>query len=538
MKTKQLFKMLMLLPLFTGTFAQDWKNVPIPANPGTGKVWQIQNQHSDDFNYNGKNATFNSKWLDNHRAGWSGPGETQFSANHSAVTGGNLQIKAGRVTNIQGKTTFCGHVTTKTPVIYPVFTEVRMKCSGINLSSNFWLLSADDVNEIDVTETYGAEDFAGRRMATNYHIFQRSPFLDLANSPKSYASNGNVPLKNDYHRFGLYWKSATEFDFYFDGVLVRTLNRSNDLKDPRNRFFDQAMHLILNTELHSWKSNAGIRPSNTELNNNAINTLYFDWIRTYKPIVDTTNDVTIPDGVYYIKKASSNIYLKATAALGNTISINNNTEQATQWKFTKVGNSEYSINSVAYPQGRLEVPFGKKGRGVKVATTNWTGSASHIIWKAEKVGNNYIFIPKHDPLHALDIWEGNSIVHTWNKNPGNSNQVISLIPVNKISNQENIIPQNLITNHEHTSRNQITVTKDNSISKALTIFPNPVKNMLYLKETPKETTQLRVTNLKGKSEIIKKTNTNTLDVSQLNPGVYVLKITTPSGEQEVKFVKE
>lgn len=268
-------------------YAQDWSGISVPANAGAGKIWQLQSQHSDDFNYNGKNATFNGKWLDNHRAGWSGPGETQFSSNHSDVSGGSLLIKAGRVTNISGKTVYCGHVTTKTPVIYPVFTEVRMRCSGINLSSNFWLLSADDVNEIDVTETYGAEDPNGRKMATNYHIFQRSPFRDLANSPKKHTSQGNVFLRNDFHRFGLYWKSATEFEFYFDGVLVRQLNRSNDLRDPRNRFFDQAMHIIMNTELHTWKSNAGIRPSNQELNNNNINKMYFDWIRTYKPVTGT-----------------------------------------------------------------------------------------------------------------------------------------------------------------------------------------------------------------------------------------------------------
>ena len=31
--------------------AQDWKNYPIPANPGQGKVWQLQTNQSDEFNY-------------------------------------------------------------------------------------------------------------------------------------------------------------------------------------------------------------------------------------------------------------------------------------------------------------------------------------------------------------------------------------------------------------------------------------------------------------------------------------------------------
>ncbi|MEM9338449.1 MAG: family 16 glycosylhydrolase [Bacteroidota bacterium] len=281
-----------MIVAFIGLFAnklqgQDWVDVPIPAAAGNGRIWKIQEQHSDDFNYSGKGTEFISKWLDNHRTGWSGPGETQFSSDYSDVNDGNLKIKAGRATGIEGKTVFCGHVTSKTSVIYPVFTEVSMKCSGINLSSNFWLISADDVSEIDVTETYGAEDPGGRVMQTNYHIFQRSPFTDLANAPKQHFAKKKVFLKDAYHTFGLYWKSETEFEFYLDGKLVRELNPSKDLEDPRDRFFDQAMYLIMNTELHTWKSSSGIKPSDAELNDDTINVMYIDWIRTYKPVPDT-----------------------------------------------------------------------------------------------------------------------------------------------------------------------------------------------------------------------------------------------------------
>lgn len=284
MKTKILSLISLSIILWTNTQAQDWAKTPIPAKLEEGKVWKLQKEHSDNFNYKGKTKAFYKKWVDNHKGGWSGPGETQFSAEHSDITKGVLVIKAGRVTDKKDKTTYCGNITSITPIIFPVYTEVNMQCSGINLSSNFWLLSPDAVNEIDVTEVYGAEEKSGQRMSTNYHIFNRSPFTDLANSPKSYVSDGQVKLKDGYHRFGLYWKSATEMEFYFDGVWVRSLNTTNDLKDPRNRFFDQALDIIINTELHSWKSKAGIRPSDEELDNDNINKMYVDWIRTYKPV--------------------------------------------------------------------------------------------------------------------------------------------------------------------------------------------------------------------------------------------------------------
>ena len=269
--------------------AQDWKNTPVPANAGNNMRWQIQNNHSDDFNYTGKPAQFTNKWIDNHRNGWSGPGLTQFDKGYSWVSDGNLIINSGKVNNRPGKRIFCGYVTTKTPVKFPVFTEVRMQVSGSWLSSNFWLLSADDVNEIDVTETYGKDNVKGRSMNTNYHIFQRSPFKDLTpNNGKEHKSAGNVLLKNGWHRFGVHWISRDNFIFYFDGKPVRWLNRSTDLKDPRGRFFDQSMHLIMNMEDHPWRVNVGKTPTDAELANNSINKMYVDWVRTYKPVPNSS----------------------------------------------------------------------------------------------------------------------------------------------------------------------------------------------------------------------------------------------------------
>ena len=279
-----------LIALFNVSAQNDWGDLPIPGEIANDNNWILDTEHSDNFNYANKSAAnFRRNWIDNHRNRWSGPGLTQFSSDYSYFKNGNLIINSGKVNNISGKRIYCGYVTTKNPIMFPVYTEVNMKVSASWLSSNYWLLSADDVNEIDITETYGKDDSKGRTMNTNYHIFQRSPFKDLTpNNGQSHKSNGNVLLKDGYHRFGVYWKSATEFIYFFDGKPVRYLNRQNGLTDPRNRFFDQPMHIIINMEDHPWRVNRGLTPTDAELADIKLTEMFVDWVRTYKVSDGTT----------------------------------------------------------------------------------------------------------------------------------------------------------------------------------------------------------------------------------------------------------
>ncbi|MFA0839088.1 family 16 glycosylhydrolase [Streptomyces rochei] len=276
----------------------EWEQYPVPAAPGGNRSWQLLPSHSDEFNYTGKPQSFTDRWLDQHKDGWSGPANSLYSARHSWVADGNLIIEGRRAPD--GRV-YCGYVTSRTPVKYPLYTEVLMQVSGLKLSSNFWLLSRDDVNEIDVIECYGNEPLHGKHMNTAYHIFQRNPFTELARSQKGYFADGSYGyngetgqvfgdgtgqplLRNGFHRYGMHWISATEFDFYFNGRLVRRLNRSNDLMDPRGRFFDQPMHLILNTESHQWRVDRGIEPTDAELADPSINNVYYRWVRTYRAV--------------------------------------------------------------------------------------------------------------------------------------------------------------------------------------------------------------------------------------------------------------
>ena len=299
MKTNLLLGIAIIaVPLFTT--AQDWKNTPVPADPGSGKVWQLQENYSDDFNYNGKNAKFRKNWKDGYFNAWRGPGLTRWQSNHSDVTGGNLVIRASRngARNVN-----CGVVTSKTKVIYPIFMEARIKVSNLELSSNFWMLSQDDKREIDVLEVYGGakQTWFAQRMSTNFHVFIRgnnNQILADYNDQNHVTLPNNEPWRNRFHTFGVYWKSPSEVYFYIDGKQTKegswaqsrmfAKNYNPQVMDKNRYNMDRPVFMIIDTEDHAWRSNQGIVANDADLANPAKNKMLVDWVRTYKPVNGTT----------------------------------------------------------------------------------------------------------------------------------------------------------------------------------------------------------------------------------------------------------
>ena len=306
MKTSIIY-IVLLLSLFT-LKAQDWSNTPVPANPGQGMKWELQENYSDDFNYNGKGDQFNSKWRDRYFNGWNGPGLTEWRSNEAVVTNGNLQIKASRKPGTNK--VYCGVVTSKTKVIYPIYMEASIKVSNLELSSNFWMLSEDDTREIDVIEVYGgaAQTWFAQRMSTNFHVFKRNPnnnsILRDFNDQTHNTLPGNEFWRNGYHTFGVYWKSPTEITFYIDGIQTSDgswaqatmLDKpSGEIMDKNVYKMDKPVFMIIDTEDHDWRSNQGIVASDASLADNSKNTMYVDWVRTYKPVPDVGDTNQLPD---------------------------------------------------------------------------------------------------------------------------------------------------------------------------------------------------------------------------------------------------
>ncbi len=292
-----------LLALFAIGFAStiwahDWDNFPVPVDAGRSKVWQLQEDVADDFNYDApaknKGWEFAKKWTDFYHNAWTGPGLSVWNRSHVHVADGKLHITASRVPG--SDKIYLGCITSKKTVIHPIYIEARAKISNSTLSSDVWLLSPDDTQEIDVLEAYGAswsakvgkdQSWFAERLHLSHHVFIRDPFQDYQpTDPGTWYHDGTV-WREDYHRIGVYWRNPWHLEFYVDGNLARIAS-GKDIIDPK-RFTEgsglsKAMNIIINAEDQTWRSESGLTPTDEEFKNQGDHTFKVDWIRVYKPV--------------------------------------------------------------------------------------------------------------------------------------------------------------------------------------------------------------------------------------------------------------
>lgn len=83
-------------------------------------------------------------------------------------------------------------------------------------------------------------------------------------------------------------------------------------------------------------------------------------------------------------------------------------------------------------------------------------------------------------------------------------------------------------------------TPENNI-KGISVYPNPVKDFLQISNTNQNISDVMVYNLLGQKIIAENwlgTNNSSLDMSQLNPGTYLLKIIADGKSETKKIIKD
>ncbi|MFS4467913.1 beta-agarase [Maribacter sp. 2210JD10-5] len=345
------------------------------GHPPLGIDWGFVDSHSDDFNYSGKdNGEFVSKWNDTYFNAWLGPGLTEWTSNNSDVVDGNLVIQSSR--KAETEKVYCGVITAKEKIIYPIYSEVRAKVANQVLSSNFWFLSSDDKREIDVLEVYGGDregqEWFAARASTNYHVFVRgdsNEILQDLNDQKHHTVSANEePWRDDWHRFGVYWKDAFTLDFYYDGELVRQLRKSG-IEDPENLGLDREMNMIIDIEDHAWRSfpsngNPQIRATDAELANGDKNEYLIDYVHTYKP-TDAYDGGLISNGSFDDPNLG-NWYWKGNIAIntdfndnqGETYAVRLGNDAALIQKIDVTKNTEYLLKGNFKTNNNSSVSFG------------------------------------------------------------------------------------------------------------------------------------------------------------------------------------
>ncbi|MEM6841321.1 MAG: beta-porphyranase B [Bacteroidota bacterium] len=246
-----------------------------------GYEWMKNESFSDEFNGLSLDTT---KWYDRSPYWVHGRPPATFRAYSVSVKDGNMQIKNSVLEGDEKYSIAGGAVASRAKDAYFGYYEVRMKASSISMSSTFWLKNkpvSDDCPreqlELDIVEVVGMQktghDFRNVLHA-NSHIFHTD-----CEGEKTVKSQGgqceiSPPANEAYHVYGCWWVDETTLKFYLDGEYQFTVNLSTYFRDKP---FNRPMYMHMVTETYNWES----PPTEEELNNDKINTTYYDWVRSY-----------------------------------------------------------------------------------------------------------------------------------------------------------------------------------------------------------------------------------------------------------------
>ncbi len=514
---------LLLMFFAINTTAQEWSSFPVPANAGQGKEWQLQSNISDDFNYRmsegDRPTAFTDKWYPRYHNNWTGPGKTLWNSPQAWSDGDKLAIQAVRVPGTDQ--VYCGIITNKKRIKYPVYFEISAKIMNQKLANAFWLLSPDDTQEIDAMEGYGGgegQQWFAERMHISHHVFIRSPFQDY--QPKDDGSwhrrqPAGTVWRAAFHRYGCYWKDPWTLEYYIDGKLVRTVS-GRDKIDPlgytNGTGLNKEMDIIIDAENQTdW------RPDPTDAELESGNIFWVDWMRVYKPVNGSGGGNTggdnsgggnnnsgqlIANGLYRLTNPRLNQSLLARALENHDARLVNTGNFADQqWRFNHLGNNVYTIKNNG--TGRyLEVQSAQCFNGGNVKT--WTNfSGDHKKWKVEKNGSVYMLKPTHCLSRALDVAAGqrDGQIHIWAANTNNNNQKWNIV---RLGNKE-------LTDLE----------------SEISIYPNPVLSGSTLNiEGLKEGSSVTIFNSAGQQvkQIYAGGESIEVEISDMAPGVYFIQI--------------
>ncbi|WP_271767713.1 carbohydrate-binding protein [Aquimarina algiphila] len=283
-----------------------------PPEPKNGYRWVLWDQYSDEFN---GTELDRSKWRDSFQ-GWKGRAPAKFDPSTISVQGGNMQIRNKKLATPDGPYTIGGGaVQSLEKTAYFGYYECKFKASRIAMSTTFWMsnpkrniigptkLSGDCAKdkwsqELDICESIGGSFNGGSKFRTQMNFNTHYRYVDCNGAPEKFYSAGNNAVEGngqqanadlvgsesweDFHTYGCYWRNDKVVDFYVDDNFAGTVNVRRDVVDSP---FSKPMGINMVTETYNW---AKPYPSNAQLANNAINTSYYDWIRSYRliPIFD------------------------------------------------------------------------------------------------------------------------------------------------------------------------------------------------------------------------------------------------------------
>jgi hypothetical protein len=238
--------------------------------------WEQVTELSDEFDeWDG------AKWF---KPLWNYGVPVEMRAENAGVADGNLWIRA---TLAEGAERWfeTSRVQSRAQISYPMYTESRVKTAHLSAYNTFWLNNGNisNRNEIDVIENNSKPscncqpDFPWQMNSQYFHVIDNDTKRNKGNFDNRNLSDEN-PLKGvkwneEYHTGGVWWKDATNIQFYLDGEPAGSVVSERDFTRDLNLIWD------LWTVDEPW---LGGLPPQADLLDASINTMQIDWVRTWK----------------------------------------------------------------------------------------------------------------------------------------------------------------------------------------------------------------------------------------------------------------
>lgn len=271
----------------TGLSAQKGPFFEKGSDPkASNQKWALIKEMSDEFD--GKKVD-ESKWQISGQ-GWIGRAPGLFMAENIKVTDGNLKITTTKLpeTVVKNGNEFThggGYVGSRKGMTYGYY-EARMKANKTFMSSTFWMINErkgsvgcdNRTTELDIQECFGT-------ITTDKEFTKKFPFQMNSNTHSRDIKEGcdykkaSIPAKgamegavyDDYHVYGVWWKSKDEILFFLDGKLTAQVKPAAD--------FNLEMYLRMVVETYNWNpvpEDGGMSGSVED------RTTSYDWVRSWQ----------------------------------------------------------------------------------------------------------------------------------------------------------------------------------------------------------------------------------------------------------------
>ncbi|WP_363317976.1 family 16 glycosylhydrolase [uncultured Maribacter sp.] len=255
---------------------------PKPEN----KKWKLIKNMSDEF---GGKKIDAKKWQISGQ-GWIGRAPGLFLAENVKVSDGSLQItttKMPKKVKKQGKefTHGGGYVGSRFGMTYGYY-ECDMKANKTFMSSTFWLINEGKglegcdkrTTELDIQECVGqivnkAEwmKYFDQSMNSNTHSRNIPEGCNYKKGTSKAGGPAGGKVYDDFHVYGVWWKSKEEVLFFLDGKLIKKVAPPSD--------FNITMYLRMVVETYDWNpvpEDGGMTGTKEE------RTTTYNWVRSWK----------------------------------------------------------------------------------------------------------------------------------------------------------------------------------------------------------------------------------------------------------------